>query len=307
MPFLRFSRDRRGYESTYLLHSARRRSDKDASSLLYWFRTPPHVKVGRTAFDEDTIRVLEDGHPDVEFDWPRILATKPLPAEPEKPARSGRGGPRRSEAGPEPPPERPPARYRPAPDPTPARIVPVPTPEPVLPPAAPVVAAALQMVEPDVETVPTRRFVRVFDAPASVSGGPEPADTEPADARPHHLSDPSAVDRALGSEELVRLRGQYAAALARIGSRVADPTLAQRLRAMMERANPDTWVTDADVRTGLSGLQVIHAELARYIGRRRRRRRGGKGPSSGSSGLVSAEQSGPEPAESLDEGDGRPK
>ena len=91
MPFLRFSKDRRGYENTYLLHASRRRNDKDRPALLYWFRTPPHVKVGRAAFDETAIRALEDQHPGVEFDWPRILATRP-PAEvpePERPRRPG--------------------------------------------------------------------------------------------------------------------------------------------------------------------------------------------------------------------------
>ena len=71
-----------GYESTYLLHSSKRRTGPDQPQLLYWFRSPPHVKVGRAAFDEDAIRVLEEQHPDVEFDWDRILTTKP-PAAPE--------------------------------------------------------------------------------------------------------------------------------------------------------------------------------------------------------------------------------
>ncbi len=60
----------------------RRRTGPEQPQLLYWFRSPPHVKVGRAAFDEDAIRVLEEQHPDVEFDWDRILTTKP-PAAPE--------------------------------------------------------------------------------------------------------------------------------------------------------------------------------------------------------------------------------
>jgi hypothetical protein len=73
--FLRFSRDRRGYENTFLLHAARPGGEKNRPRLLYWFRTPPHLKVGRTPFDEDAIRLLEDEHPEVEFDWPRLLET----------------------------------------------------------------------------------------------------------------------------------------------------------------------------------------------------------------------------------------
>jgi hypothetical protein len=71
--FLRFSRDRRGYENTYLLHATRPQGDKDRPRLLYWFRSPPHLKVGRAAFDDDARRLLEDGHPDVDFDWARLL------------------------------------------------------------------------------------------------------------------------------------------------------------------------------------------------------------------------------------------
>ena len=73
MAFLRFSRDRRGYENTYLLHATRPHGDKDRPRLLYWFRTPPHLKVGRAPFDDDVRRLLEDGHPDVDFDWARLL------------------------------------------------------------------------------------------------------------------------------------------------------------------------------------------------------------------------------------------
>jgi hypothetical protein len=71
--FLRFSRDRRGYENTFLLHAVRPRDEKERPRLLYWFRTPPHLKVGRTPFDDDAIRTLEEEHPEVEFDWSRLL------------------------------------------------------------------------------------------------------------------------------------------------------------------------------------------------------------------------------------------
>ncbi len=39
------------------------------------------MKVGRAAFDEDAIRCLEDQHPDLEFDWPRILEARPVMSE----------------------------------------------------------------------------------------------------------------------------------------------------------------------------------------------------------------------------------
>ena len=72
MPFLRFSRDRRGYESTFLVHTYRRRGTL-RSQVLYWFRSPPDVKVGRVALDDDVMRAIEERHPDLSFDWPKIL------------------------------------------------------------------------------------------------------------------------------------------------------------------------------------------------------------------------------------------
>ena len=85
MPFLRFSRDKRGYESTYLVHTQNRRGKPPRTRVLYWYRTPPGVKVGRPPFDEETRHKLEAQNPDVTFDWPTIVATPfPPPAENEQ-------------------------------------------------------------------------------------------------------------------------------------------------------------------------------------------------------------------------------
>jgi hypothetical protein len=46
---------------------------------LYWFRTPPDVRVGRQPFDEAVRRALEAQYPDVRFDWRQILET-PIPS-----------------------------------------------------------------------------------------------------------------------------------------------------------------------------------------------------------------------------------
>jgi hypothetical protein len=81
--YLKFSRDKRGYEHFYLVEPANR--GKARTRLLYWFRTPPGVKVGRTPFDADMRRALEAQNPDVNFDWPAIARTPiPPPAEMEK-------------------------------------------------------------------------------------------------------------------------------------------------------------------------------------------------------------------------------
>ena len=89
MPRLRFTRDQRGYENTFLVHTTRRRG-KERTRILYWFRSPPHVKVGRAAFDEEAIRAIEEANPDIAFDWGKILEARP--AEPEfEPWRTRRG------------------------------------------------------------------------------------------------------------------------------------------------------------------------------------------------------------------------
>lgn len=73
MPFLRVIRDRRGYETTYLMHwfqeGARRRS-----RVLYVFRSPAGVRIGRGALDPDTLDEIERQFPDVSFPWHEVRA-----------------------------------------------------------------------------------------------------------------------------------------------------------------------------------------------------------------------------------------
>ena len=78
MPFVRFSRDRRGYEHVYLVDA----KDHGRSRVIYWFRTPPGVKVGRSPFDSATQRSLEQQYPDVRFDWSQIVAARMPPPAP---------------------------------------------------------------------------------------------------------------------------------------------------------------------------------------------------------------------------------
>ena len=68
MPFLRILRDKRGYETTYLMHWFRD-GNRQRSRVLYVFRTPGSVRVGRTALDRDVLRQIESSYPDIEFDW----------------------------------------------------------------------------------------------------------------------------------------------------------------------------------------------------------------------------------------------
>jgi hypothetical protein len=74
--FVKFSRDKRGYEHLYLVQPNTRRGK--GAPLLYWYRTPPNIRVGRGALDEFARRTLERRYPDVTFDW-EALANTPIP------------------------------------------------------------------------------------------------------------------------------------------------------------------------------------------------------------------------------------
>lgn len=92
MPFLRLTRDRRGIENTFLLHADHA---GERPRVLYWYRTAPGIVLGRPPLDEEAIRTIEDSHPDIDFDWPAILALSEvmMPEEevtPVRPKRKGR-------------------------------------------------------------------------------------------------------------------------------------------------------------------------------------------------------------------------
>jgi hypothetical protein len=78
VPSVRFSRDKRGYEYVYLVHAPTRRGKPGRSRVIYWYRTPPGVRVGRKPFDEEVQRTLEQQYPGVAFDWTAIINT-PMP------------------------------------------------------------------------------------------------------------------------------------------------------------------------------------------------------------------------------------
>jgi hypothetical protein len=68
VPFLRVIRDKRGYETTYLMHWFRE-GNRQRSRILYVFRTPGGVRVGRAALEPDVLRHIEAEYPDIDFDW----------------------------------------------------------------------------------------------------------------------------------------------------------------------------------------------------------------------------------------------
>ena len=79
MPFLKFSRDKRGIEHFSLVHTTTNRRGKVRPRVLYWYRSPPDIKVGREPFDPVVRRALETQYPDITFDW-RAIADTPIPS-----------------------------------------------------------------------------------------------------------------------------------------------------------------------------------------------------------------------------------
>jgi len=138
-----------------------------------------------------------------------------------------------------------------------------------------------------------RKFTRIFDAPTASTSSSEPEQPVASPVEVGRLSEPSASERALGSEQLERLRGRYAAFMARISRRISDPALVERLRGIAERANPDGWVTDDEVKAGLAGLNAVYTELVSHVGRRRRRRRSGRKAAPDSAAPIASEPAGP--------------
>ena len=129
MPFLRVLRDKRGYETTYLMHWFRDGS-RQRSRVLYVFRTPANVRVGRLPLDRDVLRQLEVRYPDIAFDWESVRENQQV-IEPMPDIRRRR--PKRDEQ-----------------DSAPAPAAEAPAPEPVAPvPAVPQIPSAIEGSTPD--------------------------------------------------------------------------------------------------------------------------------------------------------------
>lgn len=279
MPFLRFSRDARGYESTYLCHTFRRSSGPPELRVLYWFRSPPDVKVGRPALAPDVIRAIEESNPTLRFDWDKILKVKPPP--PPDPGRAGRDErrPRRRRGKDAAETKSPATSSRSA---TPSRA-------------------------PSGESAASRRTgsAEVPAKPAeAVDAGGSASDLMPQPGEVGVDTDEPLRHVALAvtdDEGLARLRARYAEIQTRIGDRFRDPARLEELRAQAALIDPDGWRTIDEARARIASLDDTTAALRKILGRRRRVRRGRgrrrRRPSDESGATV------PEPAASVSESD----
>lgn len=137
MPFLRVIRDKRGYETTYLMHWYRD-GNRQRSRILYVFRTPGGVRVGRDALEPDVLRHIESLHPGIAFDWKAVIANQQLIESAPEPRRRKR---RPEEQLPEPGSTAPGAIAETAPPPSEQAQTPA--------PARPSIPSAIQGATPD--------------------------------------------------------------------------------------------------------------------------------------------------------------
>ena len=246
--------------------------------MLYWFRTPPGVKVGRAALDEDAIRLIEELNPGIEFDWTRILkgqGAPPTESRPPADARRQRPDHRRPQSPHAPPPPR---------------------------AVQPFVPAEAPAVNPPTEISPDTAMPATVDQLADDITAPDSA----VDAPARIDSDvPTPAHGRIGADGVQRLRARHAEILVRISERAADPVRREELKAQADRLNPDAWVTDDEVVQGLEQYESVFASLREVVGQKRRRRRRGRGPRPAEpGGAVSASAADASAGDSFDSAEG---
>jgi hypothetical protein len=74
LPFIRRTRDKSGHETTYVMHSYRpTHQEPNRTRVLYLFRSPAHLRIGREPLDGEVKEALEHTHPDMSFDWTSLM------------------------------------------------------------------------------------------------------------------------------------------------------------------------------------------------------------------------------------------
>ncbi len=204
MPYLRYSRDKRGYEHTYVLHGSRAGG---RPSILYWFRTPPHVVVGRDALDEEATKAIEASNPELDFDWSQMRRERPKPPS-RAAAMPGRMQKRNRRSGP-----------------TPVTVRPEVSGE--VPPVVEVEAKT------DIETVSEVSPESSVEVAAPESDG--------------ITSEEHPVSALLGDQMLVKLRSVFADLDQRLQGAQLTESLNNQLRSRIDSLNPDNWLAGEEV------------------------------------------------------------
>ena len=220
MPFLRLTRDRRGFENTFLMHADR---PGDRPRLLYWYRTAPAIALGRSPLDEDAIRTIEEQHPDIDFDWPAILAlAEVMTPEEEAPVRRQQAPPQgRRQRGRD---QRPP-----------------------------------QSRVPETESVEETPDPGVSAAPIDEKTAAAPSERAPAG----EVSQPSnrLVEELAGREIGSRLRARHAEIISRIDELDVDGSVKDAWFKRAEAIDPELWMTPEEVLDGVRSADAQYDKL----------------------------------------------
>ena len=228
MPFLRLTRDRRGFENTFLMHADR---PGDRPRLLYWYRTAPGIVQGRSPLDEDAIRTIEEQHPDIDFDWPAILAlAEVMTPEEEAPARPAQQPQRQG--------KRPRNRDQ------------RPTPQPSAPREQPADSRPEDRAEAAADVAGTDAASE--ELPGEVEA-PETIEIPP----PRNL----LVEELTGREIGARLRARYADIIARIQALDVDGDVKDAWFKRAEAIDPETWMTPEQVLEGVRNADAQYDKL----------------------------------------------
>lgn len=235
MPFLRLTRDRRGFENTFLMHADR---PGDRPRLLYWYRTAPGIMQGRAALDEDAIRAIEEQHPDIDFDWPAIIALSEVmtPEDEAPPPRPQQQQQQRRDKK---------SRNR---DQS--------------------VSPRSDLATQEPATLP--RDDRDDQSPVAVEPM-EPAAGQTAQEPVERLEpvEPAArglVDTLAGREIAGRLRARYAEIVARIERRELDGATRDAWLARAEAIDPDAWESPEAVLEGVTNADALFEKLKTELG-----------------------------------------
>jgi hypothetical protein len=224
--------------------------------LLYWFRTPPGVRVGRAPIDETAIRLLEQHNPDVQFDWTRILKAPPAAEGQGRRDRGDRDQRGRREA-------RPPQRSRGGPP----SSLPVP-PAPV-DASAPALVAPVVPERPEVEQENTSSGVPEFLAPHEATAlgaeaisalGAEAAEAAKAAAK-------AAVDEEISSSDTPDLLSSCEEGVKSAEVAPASGPEEATEPAPIFEARPEDAGSASYQRLGAEGLVRIRARYAEVMAR----------------------------------------
>jgi hypothetical protein len=242
--FVRVTRDQRGYENTFLLHSPR---PGERPRVLYWYRSAPGVRVGRPALDETAIRIIEEQYPDVDFDWPQLLeqASTIIPDVERRPERRRR-----------------PTRARelaPA-DQTGAR--------------SDATIEAEEEVEPEADARadaglgPEEEF-----APEPVAAQTPPKEPAMTTTTPLRPAPVERVERwinpllaqLVGRDIARRLQARYSEIILRINEGSSDDATRSAWLARAEQIDPDRWTTPEAILHGIEHADALYEELRRDV------------------------------------------